>query len=164
MTNKENSSSPIKGVNLPKLAEDGSNWVLYQERLENAVTAMKGLRRHLQGTMCKLEAIEQRSDRDWQTKESTQPLTLEEVDKHEEAVDLYKKQEAQVCKFIYRTVDLSTIIQIKGSNAAKVWKQLIAIHAQKGDMFQTDPLNKLQTMRYIDGNDMRTHLGAMKGI
>ena len=65
MTNEENSSSPIKGVNLPKLAEDESNWVLYQERLENAVTAMKGLRCHLQGTTCKLEAIEQRSDRDW---------------------------------------------------------------------------------------------------
>ena len=31
-------------------------------------------------------------------------------------------------------------------------------------MFQTDLLNKLQTMRYIDGNNMRTHLGAMKGI
>ena len=55
-------------------------------------------------------------------------------------------------------------IQIKGSNAAEVWKQLVKIHAQKGDMFQTDLLNKLQTMRYIDGNNMKTHLGAMKGI
>ena len=122
MTNEENSSSLIKGVNFPKLTEDRSNWVLYQERLENAVTAMKGLRHHLQGTTHKLEAIEQRNDGDWYTKGSTQPLTLEEVDKHEEAVDLYKQQEAQVREFIYGTVDPSTFIQIKSSNAAKVWK------------------------------------------
>ena len=45
-TNEEISSSNVKGISLPKLAEDSSNWVLYQEHLENTVTASRGLRRH----------------------------------------------------------------------------------------------------------------------
>ena len=50
-TNEESHIMTIKGLNLPKLAEDGSNWTLYQERLENTITATKGLRRHLHGTV-----------------------------------------------------------------------------------------------------------------
>lgn len=91
-------------------------------------------------------------------------MTAEEVEKHEDAIDIYEQREAQVREFIYGTIDSSTFIQIKGNNAAEVWKRLVAIHAMKGDMFQTDLLNKLQTIRYIEGEDMRTHLGIMKGI
>lgn len=156
-TTKEEATSSgsyaIKGLNLPKLAEDGSNWVLYQERVENAIIATKGLRRHLHGTVHKPEPLEQRAEK-WYKKGSNTPLTDEQVDMYEDTVDSYEQREAQVREYIYGTVDSSTFIQIKGSTAAEVWKKLTAIHATKGDMFQTDLLNKLQTIRYTEGDDM----------
>ena len=163
-TNEESHIMTIKGLDLPELAEDGSNWTLYQEQLENAITATKGLRRHLHGTTWKLEELEQCSDKKWYIKGTTTALTNEEIEKHEDAINIYEQQEAQVWEFIYSTVDASTFIQIKGNNAAEVWVKLVAIHSKRGDMFQTDLLNKLQTIRYIEGEDMWAHLGMMQGI
>ena len=91
-------------------------------------------------------------------------LTHEEINNYEEAIDLYEQREAQVREFIYGTVDPNTLIQIKGKSSAEVWKKLVVIHAMKGDMLKTDLLNKLQTIRYTDGDDMRTHLGTMKAL
>src|SRR5271170_2702694 len=95
-TNEESSNSTVKGMNLPKLAEDGLNWVLYQERLENAITATKGLRRHLQGTARKPEPLEQKPNGQWYRQELTTALTNDEIDKHEDAIDIYEQREAQV--------------------------------------------------------------------
>src|SRR6202023_4204646 len=67
-----------------------------------------------------------------------------------------------VREIIYGTVDRSTFIQIKGAaTAAAVWKKLHAIHADKGSLFETDLLTQLQTIRYSDGDSMRTHLTKM---
>ena len=38
------------------------------------------------------------------------------------------------------------------------------MHTERGEMFQTDLLNQLQTIQYIKGEDMRTHLGSMNTI
>ena len=95
-TNKESHVTTIKGLNLPKLAEDGSNWTLYQEWLENTITATKGLRRHLCGTMQKPEELEQHSDKKWYIKGTTTALTNEKIEKHEDAIDIYEQREAQV--------------------------------------------------------------------
>ena len=95
-TNKESHIMTIKGLNLPKLAEDGSNWTLYQEQLENAITATKGLRRHLRGTAQKPEELEQCSDKKWYIKGTTTALTNEGTKKHEDAINIYEQREAQV--------------------------------------------------------------------
>ena len=58
VTNDDQSTYLIKGITLPRLAKDGSNWVVYQEHLENAVCATKGLQKHLEGTALKLEPLE----------------------------------------------------------------------------------------------------------
>src|ERR1700733_12008570 len=100
MTNEINSSSTIKGVSLPKLTEDGSNWITYQERLENAVTATKGLRRHLNGTARKPEPLIQKPDGKWYLKGSDTALTNDQIDAHEDSIDLYEQREAQVREFI----------------------------------------------------------------
>ena len=91
-------------------------------------------------------------------------LTNKEIENHKYAIDIYKQQEAQVWEFIYRTVNASTFIQIKGNNAAEVWVKLLAIHSKRGDMFQTDLLNKLQTIWYVEEEDMQAHLDMMQGI
>ena len=59
VTNDDQSTYSIKGIITSlRLAEDGSNWVVYQEHLENAVCATKGLQKHLEGTVLKPEPLE----------------------------------------------------------------------------------------------------------
>ena len=123
------------------------------------MTASKGLRQHLLGTAHKLE-LEEKNGKSYK-KGSPTPLTEEEIEKHDDAIDLYQQREAQVHEFIYGTVDPSTSMQIEVETAAEVWKNLVAIHTTKGDMFQTDILNKLQTIRHTEGDDMRVHLNSM---
>ena len=78
-TNKESHVMTIKGLNLPKLAEDGSNWTLYQEWLGNTITATKGLRRHLCGTMQNPEELEQHSDKKWYIKAQPQHSPMKKL-------------------------------------------------------------------------------------
>ena len=90
-TNEESSTSTIKVVNLPKLAEDGSNWVMYQEHVENAIMATKGLQRHLLGTTHKPETLKQKKDGKWYKPGSTIAMSEDDCDKHEETVDTYEQ-------------------------------------------------------------------------
>jgi len=65
-------------------------------------------------------------------------------------------------EIIYRNVDRSTFVQIKGkATAVSIWKKLQSIHADKGSMFETDLITQLQTICYSDGNSMHTHLMKM---
>ena len=134
----------MKGITLLRLAKDGSKWVVYQERPENAVCATKGLQKHLEGTALKPELLEQRPDGEIYIKDLTTALTKEEAKRHEEATEQYNLCEAQVREFIYGPVSTSTFIQIKGKNSREVWNKLIVMHAKKGEMFQTDLLNQLK--------------------
>ena len=63
---------------------------------------------------------------------------------------------------IYNTVDNATFLQIKGKKtAAALWMKLISIHGNKDAQFEEYLLGKLQTARYMEGKDMRTHLSNL---
>ncbi|KAG5633044.1 hypothetical protein DXG03_008705, partial [Asterophora parasitica] len=108
---------------LPKLASDGSNWFLYQERVLNALTSKK-LRRHVTGTARKPEDLTE-SGGDFFKRGSLAPLSDKELEVHEDEVDDWLQRQAQVREIIYGTVDKSTFLQIKNEpTAADVWKKL----------------------------------------
>jgi hypothetical protein len=147
-------------LSLPKLSPDSSNWSTYQECILNAITS-KGLKRHVLGTARKpIELVERNGD--YYKPSSLSPLSDEEIEKHEESQDLYDQNQATVREIIYCTVDKSTFLQIKGQKSADlVWKKLISIHADKGGMYETDLLTRLQNARYTEGDNMREHLSTM---
>ena len=63
---------------------------------------------------------------------------------------------------IYNTVDNATFLQIKGEKtAAALWKKLTSIYGNKGAQFEEYLLGKLQTARYMENEDMRTHHSTM---
>jgi len=157
------SASTIKVISLPKLTSDGSNWTTYQDRIVNAIKA-KGLRRHLSGTVHKLDDLEE-CDGEFYKPRTMSAFTDAELEAHENEIDAYEQKEATLREIIYGTVDRSTFIQIKGeTTAANVWKKLQSIHADKGSMFETDLLTQLQTICYTEGDNMRTHLTKMSEI
>ena len=154
----EGSSTQI--TSLPKLQPDGSNWTTYQERVLNTLTS-KGLKRHVMGTARKPVALSEMNG-DYFKPGRLAPLSDEELEKHEQEQDLYDQHQATVHNIIYRTVDKSTFLQVKGEKTADmVWKKLTSIHANKGGMYETDLLAKLQNMCYTEGESMRDHLTEM---
>ena len=128
--------SSSKVVNLPRLSEDGSNWVTYKERVLNNLTS-KGLMRHVRGTARKPVQLTERHGAYYRPHELS-PLSDEDLEKHEDLVDSYDQKEAQVREIIYETVSKSVFLEIKDeSSAAGVWTKLVAIHEAKGTMTHT---------------------------
>ncbi|KAF8059277.1 hypothetical protein FPV67DRAFT_1426522, partial [Lyophyllum atratum] len=114
-------------VTLPKLSSDGSNWSTYKDRVMNTLTSKK-LRRHVTGTARKPAELHEQSGAFFRAG-SLAPLSDEELEKHEDAMDEWLQKEAQVREVIYGTVDQSTFIQVKNeTTAAAVWKKLASIH------------------------------------
>ena len=54
---------------------------------------------------------------------SKDPLSDEDLNKHETSIDSWEQTEAQVRELVYNTVDNSIFLQIKGeATAAALWK------------------------------------------
>jgi gag-polypeptide of LTR copia-type len=93
------------------------------------------------------------------------PLSDEELEKNEDEQDSYDQKQAAVWEIMYQTIDTSSFLQVRNEKtAADVWRKLILIHAEKGGMYETDLLTKLQNMRLAEGDSMHTHLTAMMEI
>jgi hypothetical protein len=154
------STSNNQVLSLPKLRGDSSNWATYSERVLNYLTS-KGLRRHVLGTACKPEELNERNGSFYKGN-SLAPLSDEEIEKHEENQDSYDQMQAAVREVIYRTVDNTTFLQVKNeANAAAMWKKVISIHADKGSLYETNLLTQLQNTRYTEGESMRDHIAKM---
>ena len=155
--------SNVKVTNLPKLSEDGSNWVTYKERILNNLTS-KGLTRHVRGSARKPVPIVERDGSFYRLNELS-PLSDEDLEMLEDAIDTYDQKEAQVREIIYETVSKSVFLEIKNETSAyNVWTKLVAIHEEKGTMTYTDTLTKLSSARYADGKNMRSHITYMKEL
>ena len=159
---------------LPKLRSDSSNWATYSERILNYLTS-KGYRRHVLGTARKPEVLVEKDGKYYRPASTVaaegkepdppKPLSDEELEKHEDSVDLYIQLQAAVREIIYRTVDKTTFLQIKNEeDAASVWKKVSSIHADKGSLYEANLLVQLQNTRYKEKESMREHIGKMREL
>ena len=124
----------------------------------------KGYWRHVQGTVCKLETLNECNGAFYKSG-SLAPFSDGKLEKHEELTDLYDQMQAAVQEIIYWTVDKTTFLQIKNeADAASVWKKVALIHAEKGTLFEANILVQLQNMHYDEKKSMREHIGKMTEI
>ena len=152
--------SPSTKVTLLKLQEDGSNWVMYKEQIQNHLTS-KGLLRHISGTVRKPTEIEEKNGRVHKKGNATM-MTDDEFEAYLDSLDTYTQKEAQVREVLYDMLTKTVTLQIKGQpTAAESWKKLMSIFEAKGDMTITDTLSKLASTHYVDGNDMRAHVATL---
>lgn len=159
----DSTSNNSKGLMVPKLKPDSSNWTTYSERVMNLLTS-KGLKRHVLGTARKpIELMTKEGAKGAYFKPgSDKPLNDDEIEKHEVEKDEFEQKQAAVREVIYRTIDNTTFIQVKNEgSAADVWKKISSIHADKGTMYETNLLTQLQTSRYVEGQSMREHLAKL---
>jgi NTP pyrophosphatase (non-canonical NTP hydrolase) len=150
----------LKLIKLPKLKDDGSNWITYRERIINTLTH-KGLKRHVLGTARVPDEIEIRSSKSYK-KGGIIELTEEQLDAIEKYTDEYEQREASVREVIYETISQSLFLQIKNEpTSARVWTKLISIMEKKGNLTQVSTLTKMQTMICLEDDDVRAHLASM---
>jgi hypothetical protein len=158
------SNTSLKIVNLPKLKDDGSNWITYKERVMNTLTH-KGLKRHVIGNARKPIEIELRDDGEYYLPKSMVPLSDDKIEEYETKTDEYAQKQASVREVIYETVSKSTFLQIKNeADASLLWKKLSSIFEGKGDMVQADMLTRLHNMMCAEDGDVRTHISDMVEI
>ena len=84
----------LKLIKLPKLKDDRSNWIMYQERIINTLTH-KGLKRHVLGTAWVPDEIEIRNSKSYK-KGGIVELTEEQLDSIEKYTDEYEQREAEI--------------------------------------------------------------------
>jgi hypothetical protein len=89
------SSSSVKILNLPKLKDDGSNWITYKERILNTLTH-KGLRRHVIRAIKKRLVAELRDDGEFYLPKQMNALTDEELEELQQKEDDFLQKEASV--------------------------------------------------------------------
>ncbi len=125
------STATIKLLNLPRLKDDGMNYILYKEWIPNVATS-KGLRRVLYRTAKKpVEMMEINGD--YYLPGSLAPLSDGEVEKQLTLQDAYDQKEAQAHEMMYETISTSTFMQIKNEpTTATMWKKLTSIFEEKG--------------------------------
>ncbi|THH13989.1 hypothetical protein EW146_g6290 [Bondarzewia mesenterica] len=124
-------SSSQNFYNVPKLASDGSNWVMYKTRLENAIKA-RGLVRHLTGSITRPanpEAYE----------EDYTPSLREilECDAAEQKVAKFEQDEASVKQQIFSTITDSLLLRLQSENhttTKDLWGAISKEYEQKSDI------------------------------
>ena len=153
----------LKLLKLPKLKDDGTNWITYRERIINTLTH-KGLKRHVTGTARKPAEVEFKDNKAYE-KGTTSELTPTMLTTLEKEQDEYEQKQASVREVIYETIGQSLFLQVKNEDtAAKVWDKLVLIMEKKGDLIQVSVLSKLQTMVCLEDDDVRAHLANMSEL
>ncbi|KAH9856307.1 hypothetical protein C2E23DRAFT_722560, partial [Lenzites betulinus] len=128
--------------NVPKLAQDGSNWITYKEQMHTVLGA-RGLMRHLIGTArrppspppwprTKSEPATSTKQMPGPTTTSTTPSTVEAA---EAKLDDYEQKEFATRQQIYGTITDSLLLKVKDlSTASAVWSAVMKEHKGKSEM------------------------------
>jgi hypothetical protein len=153
-------------LRLPKLALDGSNWVLYKDKFELAIDAC-GLADHIDGTgsllvapiapgppaAAVLTAAEQ----------ATAAAYAVDLEAYRKAVKLWTSGEAIIRQGIAGTVPDSVYMETrKKGTAGEMWQAVISRYETRSRMVMVDMRRKLQDERCAEGSDVRAHLSLLQ--
>ncbi|KAJ8581324.1 hypothetical protein M405DRAFT_751978, partial [Rhizopogon salebrosus TDB-379] len=123
--------------NVPKLAEDGSNWITYKERALTAIGA-RGLMRYTDGRAKKPKPFELDSSGK-PIKADKSAATDDEVEELENKIDEFFMKDSLVKQQLFSTISDRLLLRVqKLENAAKIWAEICTIHEGKTELVQID--------------------------
>ncbi|OAX31144.1 hypothetical protein K503DRAFT_704152, partial [Rhizopogon vinicolor AM-OR11-026] len=114
--------------NIPKLAEDGLNWITYKERMLTTIGA-RGLMRYTDGRKVKpVPFVFDSSTNKYKKPDGSEP-TESEVEDLDDKIDEYHQKDSLVKQQIFSTISdqLLLCVQSLGS-ASKIWDEVCKIH------------------------------------
>ena len=151
------SNSDSTSLSIPKLRDDGSNWLDYQPRVERALGA-KGLWRHVLGTAvvpkpyALLEGVPVIVD-------GKMPATEEQIESKESKIADFDKREYLAQHIILSTTSTRLGVKIKSLKTVEaMWDMVTADATKKSTLFILDAEDQLSSMKLEDNDDPKTHL------
>ena len=139
-------------IKVPKLSEDGANWVTYKTELISAVGA-KGLKRYLTGV-------------EKQPVPPTAPgVDPDADDKYESAVDIWESKHDTIKSLLYQTIPETLKLKIVNlKRASEAWKVICDQFDNQGDFVQVNILDRMQALHVEDNADPRPILNELEKL
>ncbi|KAL0952924.1 hypothetical protein HGRIS_014936 [Hohenbuehelia grisea] len=158
--NTMSTSTNIKLFSVPKLADDGSNWVTVKILLLTAFGA-RGLTKYIEGRARKPAAYEF-GDGAARLVGSKVTLTDEELEALEDKHDDHNQKESQIKQQIFECVSNRVLMMLQGQGtAAEVWLGLCREYEGKSALVVIDTRRRLQDMRCAEDANIRDHIAEM---
>src|SRR5882762_11367557 len=129
---------------IPSLADDGTNWITYKERLLNAIGA-RGLMRYIDGRTKQPLPFKLDPKGKELVKEDGKPATEAEQEAREDKIDEWYQKDAYVKQHIFSTITNRLLLRVqKLPNALEIWEEIRHIHEGKTELVQVDLRQRLQ--------------------
>jgi hypothetical protein len=146
-------------ISIPKLRDNGSNWVDYESKVRSALGA-KGVIRHIDGTAVEPQPYAKESGH-FVSKPGTK-ATDEEIEAREKRIDEYTQREHTAKHILLTSVSprVASIIRSKSSNA--MWNEIKKDATNKSEVHRTQVKRRLHELKF-DGSvgGMRSHLNSL---
>lgn len=147
--------------NIPKLAEDGSNWITYKERMLTAVGA-RGLMRYVDGRAVKPVPFDIDPKTGVAMKPDGSAPTQTEIDEHDKKIDEHYQKDSLVKQQLFSTITDRLLLRVqKLEGAAAMWEEIHDIHEGKTELVQIDLRRHLQDLRCEENGDAKAHLSEL---
>ncbi|KAG1831651.1 hypothetical protein DFJ58DRAFT_634162, partial [Suillus subalutaceus] len=113
---------------VPKLAEDGSNWITYKERTLMALGA-RGLMRYTEGRATKPLPFAVDASTKALTKADGTVPTQAEIDELDKKIDEYYQKDSLVKQQVFSTITDRLLLRVQNlKDASEIWKEICQIH------------------------------------
>jgi hypothetical protein len=147
--------------NIPKLAEDGSNWITYKERTLTAIGA-RGLMRYTDGRICEpIPFVIDPNTKAVKKPDGSTP-TQTEIDELDKKIDEYHQKNSLVKQQIFSTITDRLLLRVqKLGEASEIWNEICQIHEGKTELVQIDLRRRLQETRCEEGGDIKGHFAEL---
>ena len=143
-------------LSIPKLNDDGSNWVDYEVKARTAMGS-KGLSRHLAGSVIKPKPFN--VENNVVMFDDKTPATDDQIEAKEKRLEEYEQKEYLARHIILTSISPRLFATVKTKDtAAELWQAVKADATAKTELHQIDTLQRLQQKKCGENDDVKAHL------
>jgi hypothetical protein len=149
-----------QSLTIPKLKDDGSNWVDYEPKMRNALGA-KGLLRHVDGLAISPKQFAKDVAGLYVKADGTTKCTEDEIEKREEKIEDFTSKEYLARHMIVNSVSMRLTHEIRSLASTDMWKTVTKDATSKSQLFKIDAKRRLGDLKCVEGEDVREHLDRL---
>jgi len=151
------STATSKSNAVPKLAQDGSNWIMWKSQTLAMLAVGRGVTCHIEGTARQPPQI------------PTFPTNCQLMSKEEDCLkkaenswDDYYQREATIKAQVFTTIPDSLLIEVQKLKMAKeIWDTVCAKYEGKSITVKIDLRHRMYEIKCKDKTQVRTHLESL---
>ena len=159
-TTNDSSLPGSNSISIPKLADNGSNWIDYKTKVLIAMGS-RGLMGHVEGKAKKpapyaiVNGVPVVAD-------GKTAATEEQLEAREKRIDDFETKEYLARHIVINSVSITLAQNIGRLTSAKdMWEAVVNECEGKTFLYQADVRRRLQDMKCSEGEDVKAHLSEM---